>query len=164
MEFEITYRDTPQTVKITDNVLEMDGNQHPFEFQKNSDSSAYVRLGNKTFYMYDIQIKDGELVYTLDGTRYALPYKDEIAILMAKMGFKSSKSAGHGSIKSPMPGKILSIRKQPGDTVDAGETVIVLEAMKMENELKSPVTGVVQSIQVSEGQSVEKNTLLLEIQ
>ena len=164
MEFEITYRDTPQTVKITDNLLELDGNQHPFEFQKNSDSSAYVRLGNKTFYLFDIQIKDGELAYTLDGTRFTLPYKDEMAILMAKMGFKSSKSAGHGSIKSPMPGKILSIKKQPGDTVSAGETVIVLEAMKMENELKSHVNGTVQSVHASEGQSVEKNTLLLEIQ
>lgn len=164
MEFEITYRDTPQTVKIVDNVLELDGNQHPFEIQQNSPSSAYVRLGNKTFYLYDIQIKDGELAYTLNGTRLTLPYKDEMAILMTKMGFKSSKSAGHGSIKSPMPGKILAIKKQPGDTVSAGETVIVLEAMKMENELKSPVGGVVQTINVSEGQSVEKNTLLLEIQ
>lgn len=164
MEFEITYRDTPHTVKVDENILVMNGSEHPFEFQKNSDSSAYVRLGNKTFYLYDIQIKDGELVYTLDGTRYAFPYKDEMAILMAKMGFKSSKSSGQGSIKSPMPGKIISIKKLPGDTVAAGETVIVLEAMKMENELKSHVNGTVQSVHASEGQSVEKNTLLLEIQ
>ncbi len=164
MEFEITYRDTPHTVKVDENILEMNGSEHPFEIQKNSETSAYVRLGNKTFYLYDIHIKDGELSYKLDGTRYAFPYKDEMAILMAKMGFKSSKSAGHGSIKSPMPGKILAIKKQPGDTVSAGETVIVLEAMKMENELKSPVSGIVQSVLVTEGKSVEKNTLLLEIQ
>lgn len=164
MEFEITYRDTPHTVKIDENTLETNGSRHPFEFQKDTDSSAYVRLGNKTFYLYDVQVKDSELSYTLDGIRHTLPYKDEMAILMAKMGFKSTKSAGHGSIKSPMPGKILSIRKHPGDTVSAGETVIVLEAMKMENELKSHVNGTVQTVHASEGQSVEKNTLLLEIQ
>jgi pyruvate carboxylase subunit B len=164
MEFEITYRDTPHTVTINENVLESNGSAYPYELQKDSDSSAYVRLGTKTFYLYDISIKDGEMSYTLDGTRYTLPYKDEMAVLMAKMGFKSSKSAGHGSIKSPMPGKILTIKKQPGDTVSAGETVIVLEAMKMENELKSHVNGTVQSVHASEGQSVEKNTLLLEIQ
>ncbi len=164
MEFEITYRDTPHSVRINENILETNGVEHSFEFQQNSQSSAYVRLGRKTCYVYDIRIEDAELGYTLDGVRYTLPFKDEMAILMAKMGFKSSKSVGHGSIKSPMPGKILAIKKQPGDSVTAGETVIVLEAMKMENELKSHVNGTVQSVHAAEGQSVEKNTLLLEIQ
>lgn len=163
MEFELTYRDNSHTVRIADNVLETNGSQHPFEFQKDSEASAYIRLGTKTFYLYDISVKETEVSYTLDGTRHTLPYKDEMAILMVKMGFKSSKATSHGLIKSPMPGKILSIRKQPGDTVTSGETVIVLEAMKMENELKAHIDGTVQSVHVSVGQSVEKNTLLLEI-
>jgi biotin carboxyl carrier protein len=163
MEFEITYREQPYSLRVNDDTLAVGNSEYPYEFQQIDEQSGYIRLGSKTYHIYDISIKDGELSYTIDGNRFTIPYKDEQAILLSKMGFKSSKSSNQGFIKSPMPGKIIAIRKQQGDTVSAGETVVVLEAMKMENELKSPVNGTVQNIVVSAGQSVEKNTLLLEI-
>ena len=63
-----------------------------------------------------------------------------------------------------MPGKILDIMVEVGDDVKKGQPVIILEAMKMENELKSPIDGIIKKLDVSVGQIVEKKTPILEIE
>jgi len=90
--------------------------------------------------------------------------KDEMAILMEKMGFNDSSDSTEGKIAAPMPGKIISVTVAIGDKVEIGQAVIILEAMKMENELKTTFAGTVKSIAVIAGQSVEKGELLLEIE
>jgi oxaloacetate decarboxylase alpha subunit/pyruvate carboxylase subunit B len=64
-------------------------------------------------------------------------------------------------LKAPMPGMIVNYIKQVGDSVDEGETVVVLEAMKMENALPSPAAGTIKSINFTSGDSVSKNDVLL---
>jgi biotin carboxyl carrier protein len=61
---------------------------------------------------------------------------------------------------APMPGMIVSYKVQVGDTVSEGETVVILEAMKMENALPAPVSGTIKSINFSNGDSVAKNDVL----
>jgi biotin carboxyl carrier protein len=63
-----------------------------------------------------------------------------------------------------MPGSIVRVLVDQGDQVAAGDVLLVLEAMKMENELKAPISGVVTSIHVQSGQTVEMNALLAEIE
>ena len=62
-----------------------------------------------------------------------------------------------------MPGLILKIRKKVGEKVEQGESVIILEAMKMENDLKAPASGIIDNILVSEGSAVEKGVVLFSI-
>lgn len=69
-------------------------------------------------------------------------------------------TAGRLSVDSPMPGKILSIKASIGQAVKRGEVILILEAMKMENEIVAPEDGVVASINVSSGESVESGTVL----
>ena len=68
--------------------------------------------------------------------------------------------AGGESITSPMPGNILSVNISAGDTVKKGQVLMILEAMKMENEIMSPCDGKVVSVSVSKGAAVESGTLL----
>ena len=70
----------------------------------------------------------------------------------------------HQDVKAPMPGLILKVRKKTGEKVEQGESVIILEAMKMENDIKSPVSGVIENISVSEGSAVEKGVTLFSIE
>lgn len=72
------------------------------------------------------------------------------------------KSAGAGSIKinSPMPGKIVDVKCAAGDSVKQGDVVLVLEAMKMENEICAPQDGTIAGIEVSVGDQVEGGSLL----
>ena len=69
-------------------------------------------------------------------------------------------SVGDTKVSSPMPGKIISIKSSIGHTINKGEVILVLEAMKMENEIVAPQDGIISSIDVAVGQSVEAGTLL----
>ena len=70
-------------------------------------------------------------------------------------------SGGGGSIVAPMPGTVLRVAVAPGDKVSKGQTLLVLEAMKMENEIMAPADGVVQDVNVSQGVSVNAGEILI---
>ena len=76
----------------------------------------------------------------------------------------SAKPKGGTKIKSQMPGKIVRVNVKPGDQVKKGQSVIVMEAMKMENEIKSPIDGKIKEIKVTEGQAVETGSELLKFE
>ncbi|MAE57949.1 MAG: hypothetical protein CME69_03650 [Halobacteriovorax sp.] len=81
-------------------------------------------------------------------------------------GYKPSGLGGaeEGELLTKMPGKVVKITVEEGQTVKKGETVLILEAMKMENEIKSGIDGTVKAIHVSEGDALEENVLMLEIE
>jgi len=73
-------------------------------------------------------------------------------------------SSGSGqNVTAPMPGNIFKVLAQPGQSVKEGETVVVLEAMKMENEIVAPADGTISAVHVKEGQSVEADDVLFEL-
>jgi biotin carboxyl carrier protein len=80
-------------------------------------------------------------------------------------GYKPSglNKGGAGALITQMPGKVVKIYKKEGDTVTKGETVLILEAMKMENEIKSGADGVIKVINIKEGQALEAGFLMVEI-
>lgn len=71
--------------------------------------------------------------------------------------------SGDTRVKAPIPGLISRILVAPGDRVELGDTVVILEAMKMENEIRAQAAGVVHSVHVEEGDTAVRNELLLEI-
>ena len=73
-------------------------------------------------------------------------------------------AGGAGSVNAPMPGTILRVNKNVGDTVAAGESVVVLEAMKMENDINAPKAGKIKSIAVAQGQTVAAGEFLFEVE
>ncbi len=81
-------------------------------------------------------------------------------------GYKPSglNKGGDGALITQMPGKIVKLMKNVGDKVTKGETVLILEAMKMENEIKSGADGVIKTINVKEGQALEAGFLMVEIE
>jgi biotin carboxyl carrier protein len=81
-------------------------------------------------------------------------------------GYKPSglNKGGAGALITQMPGKVVKIMKKEGDKVSLGETVLILEAMKMENEIKSGADGIIKTINVKEGQALEAGFLMIEIE
>lgn len=73
----------------------------------------------------------------------------------------ADSAAAGGAIKAPMPGTVLSIGVEPGDKVTKGQTLLILEAMKMENQIMAPADGVVKEINVTQGVSVNAGDILV---
>jgi biotin carboxyl carrier protein len=81
-------------------------------------------------------------------------------------GYKPSglSSGGAGELLTQMPGKVVRVKVTPEQTVSKGDTLIILEAMKMENEIKSAIDGVVKAVHVKEGDALEQGVLMMEIE
>ena len=84
--------------------------------------------------------------------------------MIRSLGYKLSSGAATNEVKAPMPGIILEMKAQPGDKVKKGDTLLILEAMKMENAILSPKDGVIKSVWSNKGDTVDKNKLLIELE
>ena len=135
------------------------------EFEFTKENGRYMlRKGTKLYRIDNVKVEDSNVEFSIDGSWYKASVKDEQQLLLDKLGFKSGSGGGEGNLNSPMPGKILDILVSEGDEVVKGQPVAILEAMKMENELKSPIDGIIKKIEAEVGQSVEKKTPILEIE
>ena len=92
-----------------------------------------------------------------------LVFKNTLDLVLDKLGIKRKTDTVNTSIMAPMPGKVIDVLIQEGDTVNQGDGILILEAMKMENVLKADRDCVVKSIHAIKGESVEKNELLVEL-
>lgn len=123
-----------------------------------------LRIGTKLYKIDNVNYDGTEIEFSINGAWYKVNVKDEQDLLLDKLGFKTGNSIAEGVLKAPMPGKILDILVKEGDTVEIGQPLVILEAMKMENELKSAIDGTVTEIKAEVGQSLEKNAFILEIE
>lgn len=99
----------------------------------------------------------------LDGDRFEVEVVDERTRAIRAMTGKGAAAAGPRPIKAPMPGLVVRVDVEEGDTVTAGQTVVIIEAMKMENNLKADTDGVVSKVKVRAGEPVEKGAVLVEL-
>ena len=157
-----------QTFDIDTNQGETILNGQPFQWD-------LVALGNGRFHIlqndrsYNAEIVEANYAeksfkVKINQSIYNLAAKDRFDLLLEKMGMTNTAKNKVNNIKAPMPGLIWEIKVQVGDVVKAGDVVLVLVAMKMENALKSPGDGVVKNIKVNQGDSVDKNQILIEFE
>ena len=100
---------------------------------------------------------------TLRGVPVDVEVQSAAQRALARARSKSGTGVGAGKIKAPMPGRIVRVHATVGALVEAGAPLVIVEAMKMENELSAPIAGVVVSISVTEGQAVDAGALLVEL-
>ena len=106
----------------------------------------------------------GDLYYLLlAGDMYEVQVTDERSRRLASAFMAFGDTGGEVSIRAPMPGLIVRVPVSEGEPVSKGQTVIILESMKMENELKSPRDGTVHHIHTKAGENVEQNKVLVTI-
>ena len=110
------------------------------------------------------QFVDGRWRLVDRGSVYDIEAVDERTRHIRSLVGAERGSAGAGVLKAPMPGLVIQIAVAAGDNVVAGQGLVVLEAMKMENELKATASGVVKSVRVEVGQAVEKGVVLVELE
>ncbi len=124
-----------------------------------------VKLGTRV-YRVVTEKKQGRGRYTLwvDGYRFDVEALDERTRAIRDLSAANAAPTGPAPVLAPMPGLIVRVNVAPGDEVEAGQGVVVMEAMKMENELRATSSGKVKSVEVSPGTAVEKGTLLVALE
>lgn len=130
------------------------------------EGSYHILKNNKSYKVEVLKFnkEDKTFLMEINGNRYEMNLKDKFDILLKKMGLENMASTKVSNVKSPMPGKILSIDVEVGYEVQKGDKLIILEAMKMENVIKSPADGKIKKINIKEGDSVEKNYILIDFE
>jgi biotin carboxyl carrier protein len=108
---------------------------------------------------FDREAKTAEI--KVNNNIYTLTAKDQFDVLLDKMGLSSLMAAKVSEIKAPMPGMVLKVLVEEGAEVKKGENLFVLEAMKMENIIKSPADVTVKTIKIRPGDKVEKGQILM---
>jgi len=151
--------------------------EHDFELDaKNfADDWNLVDLGNGQYHIIvGTQSINAQIVETLpeskqvklmvNGQFYTADIKTDMDLLLEKMGMGHLSAQKAQDLKAPMPGLVLEIKVAAGDSVEKGDAVLVLEAMKMENVLKASNSATVKAITVTQGQAVEKGEVLIEFE
>lgn len=104
----------------------------------------------------------GRYTLSLDGHTFVVEALDERTRAIQDLSAARAEAAGPTPLVAPMPGLVMRVQVKPGDQVAGGQGLVVMEAMKMENELRAPAPGVVRAVHVAPGIAVEKGTLLVE--
>ena len=111
----------------------------------------HVNKPDVTGYRYEVLVA---------GQRFEITVEDEREKALTG-SIHGSHESGEALVRAPMPGLVLGLPMDPGSNVERGQTVVILEAMKMENDLASPITGKVKEIRVSKGQTVNQGEVLV---
>ncbi len=106
----------------------------------------------------------GSYTLWIDGHRFEGEALDERTRAIRDITAASAKDTGPAPVTAPMPGLVVRVNVAVGDKVESGQGVVVMEAMKMENELRASASGVVKAVHASVGKAVEKGTVLVELE
>lgn len=123
--------------------------------QNNSSIKANIVSSNFNKKIYSVKVNNNT---------YDVVLNDALDQQITALGFEIGASKKVNDIKAPMPGLILEINVKEAQEVKEDDPLLILEAMKMENVINSPRDGVIKSIKVSQGNTVEKNALLIEFE
>jgi biotin carboxyl carrier protein len=163
-DFIVTIGNDKKTVKVFDNnTVQLDGVLVNVEVSKVNQYLYLLKFGNKVFEITTNKLSHEKYGFLVTGNYFETTVRTTLREKAVEYLSQKEKLSHHDIIKAPMPGLLLKIKKKEGDSVEIGESIAILEAMKMENDILSPATGIIKEINVKEGASVEKDEIILKI-
>jgi biotin carboxyl carrier protein len=141
----------------------IDSKEFVFDLKQIKDNIFHILHENKSYTaeLVSINQQEKKAKVKINGNEYDVSLQDKYAELLETMGMNHSTKNSIPALKAPMPGMVLDILIKVGDQVNKGDSLLILEAMKMENIIKSSTTEIIKSIEIEKGSTVEKVQLLL---
>jgi len=148
-------------IEIDDNQILLDGQPIFIDFEQIAQPDLYSLLFGG--YSHELLIESERFNYavTLRGEQFNVQVEDERTRKLNAGRKPMALPDGEFALKAPIPGLVVKMLVEDGDEVEDGQSLVILEAMKMENELRSPKAGVVKKVEVVPGQRVEQNAILI---
>jgi biotin carboxyl carrier protein len=165
MKFFVHIEGERLQVEVSDGTVLVEGEAVAVDLTPGTSSPVRgVRAGGRSLRLIPRRNGRGDWSMELEGVRWRADVLDpgQEAIRAARKAVGSA--SGPAPLKAPMPGLVVRVEVSKGDEVTAGQGVVIVEAMKMENELRAPAPGRVKAVRVAEGTVVEKDTILIEFE
>ncbi|MHA4893990.1 acyl-CoA carboxylase biotin carboxyl carrier protein subunit [Pedobacter sp. PWIIR3] len=145
-------------------VLSIDGQEITIDYIQLQGQHANILYKDRSYNIEFISTeRSGKLCsIKVNGNTYTVELQDKYDLLLQQLGMDSLQSVKVKDVKAPMPGLVLNIFAEAGAEVKKGDNLLVLEAMKMENMIKSPADGQIKSVLIEKGSKVEKNQVLVQ--
>lgn len=154
--------------------LKLSVNGFEFEFSKQEIESLQVLetsqkqttalLGNSLYKGKVSEVANKTFETGTQGRTFQVKIKDNLDQLIDSLGLSKPKTSKLSSIKAPMPGLVIQIAVEEGQTVAENDKILILEAMKMENVLRIPHDATIKKVLVKSGQAVDKGQVLIELE
>lgn len=151
-------------ITIEGDTVTVDGEPVECTFEKLGERRYLLLLEGKSYPLVIEASAKGSVTVMLAGRDREVKVKDERALLLERFGLAGAVAEAEVSVRAPMPGLVLDVLVEAGQEIEQDAGLLVLEAMKMENELRAPAAGVVKAVHVSPGDAVGKNDLLVEFE
>lgn len=150
-------------LSIAGEEIRANGAEVDFSINRLSANSYAVILEGKPYLVTIESTEANKSVVSVDGNMEHVTVKNERDLLLEQHGMADGDKAVEKEIRAPMPGLVLDILVSEGQTVEAGNGLLVLEAMKMENEIRAATEGVISKVHAKPGAPVAKGDLLIEL-
>ncbi len=138
--------------------VSVDGSEFLVDGKKTGLTNYSLIVDNRSFEI-EVDVKEDEYRVLVDGRNYHIDLVDERRVRLG--GLQSDiELQGRQNVSVPMPGKIIAVLVAEGDKVERGQGLVIVEAMKMENEVRCPINGEVKEVRVKTGDSVEAGAVL----
>jgi biotin carboxyl carrier protein len=163
-EFIVTINNEKIEIKILNETRALINQKEvDFRFYLKNKQLYLLRINNKLYEITAYKADEEKFIINIEGENYLTEIRTNLQEKAKQLLELKHTRQNKLDVKAPMPGMILKIKKNPGDDVEAGEPVLILEAMKMENEIRSPINGKIKNIHIKEGSPVEKGATLFSI-
>ncbi len=158
------------TLDGTSHVVELSGGEGRYRLTVGDDvwevdarltaQGIYSLLIGGVSYVADVVDREGTCVVDVGGEAYEVLVEEQTRWIIRTRGGAAGAGQGH-RVSAPLPGKITHVAVRPGDRVQAGDTLVVIEAMKMENEFKAAAAGIIAEVRVTVGQAVNPGDVMV---
>ena len=151
-------------IEIKHNVVKLNGEKISLDSIKLSNNSSHLLYKNKSYNAEVISVDSSNKTCAIkvNGAIYQIKVEDQFDQLLKQMGMDNLAGTKISEVKAPMPGLVLNVMVEENVEVKKGDSLLVLEAMKMENILKSSAEGIVKKVLINKGDKVEKNQVLIQ--
>lgn len=139
----------------------INGKEHTIDCADLGNGRHHLLMDGHSFSIEILEASSTNPVIKVNGVVYAPVIKSETDLLLERLGMNVKAKKQVKVLKAPMPGLVIEFRVKPGDEVEEGQPLVVLEAMKMENVLKSPGKVTIKSLNVAAGDAIDKNVILI---
>ncbi|TDI67093.1 MAG: acetyl-CoA carboxylase biotin carboxyl carrier protein subunit [Bacteroidetes bacterium] len=162
--YKVSINETSYNIDFKSEGIYVDNELLSWDMAVVSDYMFHLITTSKS-YVVEIVAKDAQtkhLQLKVNGVIFNIDVRDKYDMLLEQLGMQQSGDSNHREIRAPMPGMILDILVKEGQQVSKGDKLVILEAMKMENVIKSSGEGTVEMITIQKGMNVEKNQVLIQ--